>query len=200
MSSFNKIFNEVVKNISRFPGIGKRSAERIAFSILKMKPEIVEEIAQSIKDLNKQIKPCRLCNNFSTKEVCSICSDSTRKKDVVCVVEEPTDIMAIEKTSQYRGLYYVLLGSISPLEGINEESLNIGKLVNRIKKGEIKEVIISTDPDTEGELTAQYLIQKLSSYKVKIYRIAIGVPLGTKIEYIDSATLGQALTKRQPIG
>jgi recombination protein RecR len=200
MSSFNKIFNEVVKNISRFPGIGKRSAERIAFSILKMRPEIVEEIAQSIKDLNKQIKPCKLCNNFSTKEVCSICSDSRRKKDVVCVVEEPTDIMAIEKTSQYRGLYYVLLGSISPLEGINEESLNIGKLVNRIKKGEIKEVIISTDPDTEGELTAQYLIQKLSSYKVKIYRIAIGVPLGTKIEYIDSATLGQALTKRQPIG
>jgi recombination protein RecR len=200
MSSFNKIFNEAVKNISRFPGIGKRSAERIAFSILKMKPEMVEEIAQSIKDLNKQIKPCKLCNNFSTKEVCSVCSDPGRKKDVVCVVEEPTDIMAIEKTSQYSGLYYVLLGSISPLEGINEESLNIGKLVNRIKKGRIKEVIISTDPDTEGELTAQYLIQKLSPYKVKIYRIAIGVPLGTKIEYIDSATLGQALTKRQPIG
>ncbi|MFO8052605.1 MAG: recombination mediator RecR [Candidatus Omnitrophota bacterium] len=200
MSSFNKVFNEVVKNVSRFPGIGKRSAERIAFSILKMKPEMVEEIAQSIKDLNKQIKPCRLCNNFSTKEVCSICSDPRRKKDVVCVVEEPTDIMAIEKTSQYKGLYYVLLGSISPLEGINEESLNTGKLINRIKKGEIKEVIISTDPDTEGELTAQYVIQKLSSYKVKIYRIAIGVPLGTKIEYIDSATLGQALTKRQPIG
>jgi recombination protein RecR len=200
MISFNKIFNEVVKNISRFPGIGKRSAERIAFSILKMKPAIVEEIAQSIKDLNKKIKPCRLCNNFSTKEVCSICSDSSRKKDVVCVVEEPTDIMAIEKTSQYKGLYYVLLGSISPLEGVNEESLNIGKLVNRVKKGEIKEVIISTDPDTEGELTAQYVIQKLSRYKVKIYRIAIGVPLGTKIEYIDSATLGEALTKRQPIG
>ncbi|MCF7874218.1 MAG: recombination mediator RecR [Candidatus Omnitrophica bacterium] len=199
MSSFNKIFSEAVKNISHFPGIGKRSAERIAFSILKMKAELVERITQSIKDLNKHIKPCKLCNNFSTQEVCSVCSDTRRKKDIVCVVEEPTDIMAIEKTSQYKGLYYVLLGSISPLEGINEESLNIGKLVNRVKKGQIKEVIISTDPDTEGELTAQYVIQKLSRYKVKIYRIAIGVPLGTKIEYIDSATLGQALTKRQLI-
>lgn len=200
MSSFNKIFQEAVKNISQFPGIGKRSAERIAFSILKMKPELVDRIAQSIKDLNKHIKPCKLCNNFSTKEICSICLDTRRKNDVVCIVEEPTDIMAIEKTSRYKGLYYVLLGSISPLEGINEDALNVGKLINRIKKGEIKEVIISTDPDTEGELTAQYLIQKLLSFKIKIYRIAIGVPLGTKIEYIDSATLGEALTKRQPIG
>ncbi len=200
MSSFNKFFNDVVKNLSQFPGIGRRSAERIAFSILKMNSKDVEHIAQSIKDLNKHIKPCKLCNNFSTKEVCSICTDTRRKQDVVCVVEEPTDIIAIEKTSQYQGLYYVLLGSISPLEGIDEEALNIGKLVNRVRKGRIKEVIISTDPDTEGELTAQYVIQKLSPFKVKIYRIAIGVPLGTKIEYIDSATLGEALTKRQPIG
>lgn len=199
MISFNKIFNEAVKNISQFPGIGKRSAERIAFSILKMNPKDAERIAESIKNLPKQIKPCRLCNNFSTKEICSICADAKRSKDIICIVEEPTDIMAIEKTSQYKGLYYVLLGSISPLEGINQEALNIGRLINRIKKGEIKEVVISTDPDNEGELTAQYLIQKLSSYKVKIYRIAIGVPLGTKIEYIDSATLGEALAKRQLI-
>jgi len=200
MSSFNRVFHEVVKNLSRFPGIGKRSAERIAFSILKMNAKDVEDIARSIKDLHSLIKPCRLCNNFSTKEICSICLDSKRKKDVVCVVEEPTDIMAIEKTSQYRGLYYVLLGSISPLEGIDGETLNTGKLINRIKKGQISEVIISTDPDNEGELTAQYLIQKLSQYRIKIYRIAIGVPLGTKIEYIDSATLGEALTKRHPVG
>ncbi len=199
MSSFSKVFNEVVRNLSQFPGVGKRSAERMAFSILKMNAKDVERLAQSIKDLHKQIKPCKLCNNFSTKDICSICTDTRRKKDTVCVVEEPTDIMAIEKTSQYKGFYYVLLGSISPLEGINAEALNIGKLVNRIKKGQIKEVIISTDPDNEGELTAQYLIQKLSSCGVKIYRIAIGVPLGTKIEYIDSATLGEALTKRQPI-
>jgi recombination protein RecR len=200
MSSFNKIFSEAVKQISKFPGIGRRSAERIAFNILKMDSSSVEKITQSIKDLNKQITPCKLCNNFSINKVCSICSDTRRKNDIICVVEEPTDIMAIEKTSRYRGLYYVLLGSISPLEGFNQESLNLGKLIDRVKKGQIKEVIISTDPDIEGELTAQYVIQELSRYKVKIYRIAIGVPLGTKIEYIDSATLGEALTKRQPIG
>ncbi len=199
MSSFNKVFNEAVRNISQFPGIGKRSAERIAFNILKMNNHDVERFIQSIKNLHSQIKPCRLCNNFSTKEICSICDDPNRKKDTVCVVEEPTDILAVEKTSKYRGLYYVLLGSISPLEGINETSLNTKTLLERASKGQIKEVIISTDPDNEGELTAQYLIQKLSPYKIKIYRIAIGVPLGTKIEYIDSATLGEALTKRQPI-
>lgn len=197
--SFNKVFSEVVRNLSRFPGVGKRSAERMAFSILKMNSQDVDAITQSIKDLYSQIKPCKLCNNFSTQDICSICLDTKRKKDVVCVVEEPTDIRAIEKTSQYQGLYYVLLGAISPLEGVNAEALNIGKLINRARKGEIKEVIISTDPDNEGELTAQFLIQKLSPYKVRIYRIAIGVPLGTKIEYIDSATLGEALTKRQPI-
>lgn len=199
MSSFTKVFNQAVRSFSQFPGIGKRSAQRIVFSILKMSSNEVEEVIQSIKGLHASIKPCQLCNNFSTKEICSICSDLKRKKEVVCVVEEPTDIMAIEKTFQYSGLYYVLLGSISPLEGIGQESLNLGKLVNRVKKGEIKEVIIATDPDNEGELTAQYLIKKFSTLPVKIYRIAIGVPLGAKIEYIDSATLGEALTKRQPI-
>ncbi len=107
--------------------------------------------------------------------------------------------MAIEKTSHYNGLYYVLLGSISPIEGLEATDLNLQKLINRIKQGQIKEIIISTDPDNDGELTAQYLIQKLSSYKVKIYRIAIGIPLGTQIEYIDSATLGKALLERKPI-
>jgi recombination protein RecR len=114
-------------------------------------------------------------------------------------VEEPKDILAIEKTSQYKGLYYVLLGSVSPLEGINAEDLNLQKLINRIERGEITEVIISTDADTDGELTAQFLIEKISPYKLKIYRIAIGVPLGTQIEYIDSATLGKALLERRPV-
>ncbi len=157
-------------------------------------------MAAEMEELHKYIKPCSMCNNFSTKDVCSICSDPKREKDVVCVVEEPKDIMAIERTMHYRGLYYVLLGSISPIEGINGEDLNLRKLVNRVERGEVKEVIISTDPDNDGELTVQYLIQQLSPYKVKIYRIAIGIPLGTQIEYIDSATLGKALLERKPIG
>ncbi len=181
------------------PGVGKRSAERMAFYILKMKPSEAKELADKIEDIHRHIKPCKICNNFSGKDVCSICSSNKRERDVVCVVEEPKDIMAIEKTSRYNGLYYVLLGSLSPIEGVGVEELNIGKLVNRVKSGEVKELIISTDPDNDGELTAQYLINKLSKFNVKIYRIAIGVPLGTQIEYIDSATLGKAFSEKKAV-
>ncbi|MBN3041149.1 MAG: recombination protein RecR [Candidatus Omnitrophica bacterium] len=196
---FSKIFHDLVKNFSKFPGIGKRSAERMVFHLLKMKPEEVRGLAHNIEEIHNHIKPCKFCNNFSTKDVCSICEDPKREKDVICIVEEPKDIMAIEKTSRYRGLYYCLLGSISLVEGIDIENLNLRKLINRIEQGKIKEVIISTDPDNDGELTAQYLIQELSRYPIKLYRIAIGIPLGTQIEYIDSATLGQAMAERKII-
>ena len=199
MSSFPKIFNELVKSLSCFPGVGKRSAERMVFHILKMNSQDIKDLSLKIEEIHKHIKPCKMCNNFSTKDICSICANDRREKDVVCIVEEPKDILAIEKTSSYNGLYYVLLGSISPIEGIEESELNLQKLINRIEKGQIKEIIISTDADNEGELTAQFLIQKLSSYKIKIYRIAIGVPLGTQIEYIDSATLGKALLEKKAI-
>jgi recombination protein RecR len=157
----------------------------------------VKDLAVKMEELHNHIKPCRICNNFSSGDACHICADVKRDKDVVCIVEEPKDIMAIEKTSSYNGIYYVLLGRISPLEGVYGEELNLGKLISRLEKGEVSEVIISTDPDNEGELTAQYLIEKISPYKVKIYRIAIGIPLGTQIEYIDSVTLGKALVERR---
>ena len=199
MNSFPKELEELVKNLSEFPGIGRRSAERIAFHILKMERNKVERLSQLITKVHKHIKPCKICNNFSTQEICPICSDPKRNKEIVCIVEEPKDILAIEKTSHYKGVYYALLGSISPLEGIGPENLNIRKLINRLEKGEIREVIISTDPDTEGELTAQFLIEKISPYKVKIYRIGIGIPLGTQIEYIDSATLKRAFMEKKPL-
>lgn len=199
MKGFPKIFQELISDLAKFPGIGKRSAERIAFHVLKMRESEVTKLAREIVDVYRRIKPCKLCNNFSTEEICSICSDPKRARDTICVVEEPKDVFAIEKTSQYNGLYYILLGAISPLEGIGPQDINIRKLLNRLEKGEIKEVIISTDPDNEGELTARYLIEKISSFRVKIYRISIGIPLGTQIEYIDSATLGKALTERKLI-
>lgn len=197
--SFNKIFNELVKSLSRFPGVGRRTAERMVFHLLKMRPEEIKNFVDNIQEIHNHIKPCKFCNNFSSKDICSICADTKRESDVICIVEEPKDVMAIEKTSRYRGLYYVLLGSISPMEGIDAENLNTRKLINRLEQGGIKEVIISTDPDNDGELTAQYLIQTLSRYPIKLYRIAIGVPLGTQIEYIDSATLGQALMERKVV-
>jgi len=196
---FSKVFNELVKSLSKFPGVGRRSAERMVFHILKMRPDEIRSLLNNIQEIHNHIKPCKLCNNFSSKDICSVCLDPKREKDMICIVEEPKDVMAIEKTSRYRGLYYVLLGSISPMEGIDAENLNTRKLINRIERGEIKEVIISTDPDNDGELTAQYLIQELSKYPIKLYRIAIGIPLGTQIEYIDSATLGQALIERKAV-
>lgn len=200
MSSFPKELEDLIERLTKFPGVGKRSAERIAFYILKMEETDARNLARRILQVHEHIKPCALCNNFSTQEVCSICANPKRDRAIVCVVEEPKDLLAIEKTSQYRGTYYVLLGSISPLEGLGPETLSTQKLLNRVEKGEVREVIISTDPDNEGELTAQYLIEKLSKYDLKIYRIGIGVPLGTQIEYIDSATLGRALLERKSVG
>ncbi|MBU1122085.1 MAG: recombination mediator RecR [Candidatus Omnitrophota bacterium] len=199
MGNFSEIFNELISSLSRFPGVGRRSAERMAFFLLKMKPKDAQDIASKINDLHNNIKSCQVCNNFSTQDVCAICSNPNRNKDIICIVEEPKDVFAIEKTSQYNGLYYVLLGSLSPFDDVGAGDLNIGKLLNRILKGDIKEVIIATDSDNDGELTAQYLIKKISNYKVKIYRISIGIPLGTQIEYIDSATLGKALAECRPI-
>jgi len=199
MSSPPKILENLIEKFTRFPGIGRRSAERMALYILRMNAKDAKELSYYINEVRAHIKPCRLCNNFTSGEVCSICANPKRDKEVICIVQEPKDIMAIEKTSQYNGLYYCLLGSISPLEGAGPESLNIGKLLNRLDKGSIKEIIISTDSDNDGELTAQFLVEKISKYKVKIYRIGIGIPLGTQIEYIDSSTLGKALLERKQV-
>ncbi len=195
--SFPKILADLIEDLERFPGVGRRSAERIAFYILKLSPQEAKSLSSKIENIHKYIKPCKLCNNFSIQDICNICSDPKRDKEIICIVEEPKDLLAIEKTAQFQGLYYVLLGALSPLEGITPQDLNIQKLINRIEKQEVKEIIISTDPDNDGELTAQFLIQKLSSYKVKIYRLAIGVPLGTQIEYIDTATLAKAILERR---
>lgn len=199
VNDFSVIFNELVTSFSRFPGVGKRSAERIVFSLLKMSQEELKAFALKIEDIHRYLKPCKLCNNFSAQDTCAYCNDVKRAQDVICIVEEPKDILAIEKTSQYRGLYYVLLGAISPLEGIGGHDLKIKKLLMRLGAGTITEIVIATDPDNEGELTAQFLIEKLAPYNLKIYRIAIGVPLGTQIEYIDSATLGKALIERRTV-
>jgi len=199
MSGFNKIFTELVNSFSRFPGIGRRSAERIVFYLLKMPADQLNDLAAKISEIPQHLKPCGLCNNFSSGDLCSVCADTRRDKEVICIVEEPKDIIAVEKTSHFNGQYYVLLGAVSPVDGINGEDLNVGKLLYRLQKGEIKEVIIATDPDTDGELTAQYLIEKISSCKVKIYRIAIGVPMGTQIEYIDSGTLGKAILDKKEL-
>jgi len=194
-----KIFHDLVAQLSRFPGVGKRSAERIAMYILKMNSVEAKNLATLIEQAHEHVKPCRMCNSFTNEDVCHTCGDLRRDKDILCIVEEPKDILAIEKTSQYKGMYFCLMGALSPLDGVTAKDLNIGKLLHRLSLGEVKEVVIATDPDSDGELTAQYLIEKISPFKIKIYRISIGVPLGTQIEYIDPATLSKALMDRRAI-
>lgn len=199
MGVYPDILEDLIEALSRLPGIGKRSAERIAFYILEAPVDRVKNLSHLISKAKDKIKPCGICNNFSTEEVCSICKNTRRDKSLVCIVEYPKDVLALEKAAVFKGVYYVLLGSIAPLEGRGTESLDLRKLINRINKGQIKEVIIATDSDAEGETTAVFLKDILSKHNIKISRIGIGLPIGAQIEYTDSATLGKALNERKSL-
>jgi len=197
MSAYPEVLEHLIEALSFLPGIGRRSAERIALYILESSPDKVKMLSSLIAEAKEKIKPCRICNNFSTGGLCPVCSSSKRDNSLVCIVEYPKDVLAFEKTGQFHGVYYVLLGAIVPLEGKGTDSLDLGKLINRIKSGEIKEIVIATDSDSEGETTAVFLKEVLSKFEVKISRIGIGLPLGAQIEYTDSATLGKALQERK---
>ncbi len=190
---------KLIAEFTKLPGIGPKSAERIVMHILKSPREHAAALSESIIKLKDAIVFCRNCFNLSEGEVCHICSDPQRDKTTVLVVESPKDILAIEKTGSYRGLYHVLLGSISPLDGVGPDELKIKELLRRIKADKIKEVILATDADTEGETTALYLSQLLKNQSVKTSRIAYGLPVGSHLEYADQATLARALEGRNQI-
>jgi recombination protein RecR len=190
---------KLIAEFTKLPGIGPKSAERIVMHILKSPRENAASLAESVIKLKDTIGFCKDCFNLSEGEVCHICSDPQRDKTTVLVVESPKDILAIEKTGAYRGLYHVLLGAISPLDGIGPDDLKIKELLRRIRSDKIKEVILATDADTEGETTALYLSQLLKSQGVKTSRIAYGLPVGSHLEYADQATLARALEGRNQI-
>ena len=156
-------------------------------------------LAKSIIDLKDGLKFCRVCNNLSDTEICLVCSDTTRDEKIICVVESPKDLLAIEQSGSYKGHYHVLLGAISPADGCGPEDLKISQLVNRVGSENIEEVVIATDPDNEGEMTALYLIKQLRPLGVKLSRISIGIPMGSSLEYVDMSTLGMSLTTRREI-
>jgi len=197
MKAYTKSIEALIGQLVKMPGIGQRSAERLVFYILKISPAQVEQLASSISRLKNSVGYCSICYNLSEEKVCRICSDPHRDRSVVCVVGQPHDVSAIEKSGQFKGVYHVLLGAISPLDGVGPEKLKIAELIRRVKKGGVKEVIIASDYDTEGEATALYLIQVLRPLKVKLSRIASGIPLGGNIEYADQATLARALKDRK---
>ena len=188
----------LIDSLKNLPGIGEKSAERLAFSILNFDSEQLDCFANSLSDI-KNIKRCIICNNITDNEKCCICSDNSRDEHTIFVVEKPKDVVLFEKMGNYHGMYHVLNGLISPLDGVDPEDIDIEKLVNRVKDGNVKEVIIVLKPSIEGETTTQYIKKILDKYNVKVSKIPIGIPMGTDIEYIDLMTLEMAFEDRKDI-
>jgi len=190
---------KLVEALRKLPGIGRKTALRLAFYLLKEGKEGALELADAIKEAKEGVKFCSVCGNITENDVCEICNNPSRDRSVLCVVEKPMDLYSLEKADFYKGLYHVLGGALSPLDGIGPEQLKIKELIERVKKGKIKEVVIATNPDTEGEATALYISKILKPHSVKITRIATGIPMGSNIDYTDGITLSKAFKSRGEI-
>ena len=199
MPDFAEPLARLINEFKKLPGIGQKSAQRVAFHIMRASREDAELLAQSILDVNDKLTICSVCNNISDAELCQYCRDPRRDQKVVCVVEDPNNIVGIEVTRQYNGLYHVLGGALSPLRGIGPEQLKIKSLVDRIGKGGIEEVIAATNPTVEGEATAVYLSKLLKPLGIKVTRIGMGVPVGSDIEFADEVTMWKAMEGRREI-
>ena len=199
MASYTESIEKLIERLNKLPGIGRRSAERIVDYILKAPAEEIRLLSEAISRVKENVRLCSVCNNLSEADLCAICRDSRRERYLLCIVENPTDVTALEKAGNFHGLYHVLLGAISPLEGKGPADLKINGLINRIKKDNVKEVIIATDADTEGEITALYLTKLIKPLGVKLTRIGLGIPMGSNLEYADSSTLSKALESRREI-
>jgi len=197
---YSERLEKLMKSFTRLPGIGSKSAERIVLHLLKQDRVQVEELARLISEAKANTFFCGRCNSLGEKKLCHICEDPTRDQSMLCVVEEPKDVASIERTGSYHGLYHVLLGALSPLEGIGPRELRLDRLVKRVGSGKIKEVILATNPNAEGDATALYLFEVLKPLShVKVTRIARGVPVGSHIEYVDQTTLQRALEGRTAV-
>ena len=188
---------QLLEALEKLPGIGPRSAERIAFYLLRASKEDVRRLAQAVVDVKERLRFCEVCFNLTEAPRCPICQDASRDPALLCVVEEPKDVLAIEKTGAYRGLYHVLLGAIAPLEGIGPELLKVDELMRRLSDGIVQEIIIATDADKDGETTAAYLSKLMRPTELRVTRIASGIPVDSHLEYADQATLTRALEGRR---
>ena len=193
-------FAYLIEQLMELPGIGRKSAQRMAFYLLKMPTEEAKKIGQAIIDVKERLSFCKICNNISEGELCTICASPNRDSQKVLVVEEPSTLYAVERTGEYRGLYHVLLGALSPLSEANGTELTIKNLMERLEKGGISEVIIATNPNIEGEATAIYLTRLIKPLNIKVTRIACGIPVGVDLEYADEVTLAKSLEGRREIG
>ncbi|GAB3186832.1 recombination mediator RecR [Nesterenkonia suensis] len=190
---------DLIDELGRLPGIGPKSAQRVAFHILEADTEDMRRLAEAIVSVKEKVKFCQICFNVSEQETCRICQDERRDRSVICVVEESKDVMAIERTRSFRGLYHVLGGSINPIAGVGPEQLHVRELLSRLSDDAIDEVIIATDPNLEGEATATYLLRMLGSIGIRLTRLASGLPVGGDLEYADDVTLGRAFEGRRTL-
>ena len=193
---FSPSVDNLVAQLTRLPGIGTRTAQRLAFHLLQRLPEEALALADAIREVKERVRFCRECGNLTEQEVCSICEDPRRDRTVICVVEQPVDVISIERTAEYRGLYHVLGGSLSPLDGVDPGDLRIDELLQRVRDGGITEVLLATNPNMTGEATANYLADRLRG-TTRVTRLASGLPVGGDLEYADEVTLGRALSGRR---
>lgn len=196
---YPSIIQNLIECFKKFPGVGEKSAERMALSVLEIDKETIDLFAKSLKDSKTKIRRCEKCNNLSEDDKCEICKDNGRNKEFLCVVEEPKFVNLFEKLNIFDGYYHVLDGLISPIDGINPEDINISTLIDRVKKDKVKEIILALKPSVEGETTSLYISKILEGTGVKISKIAHGVPMGAEIDYVDSLTLEMALENRRYI-
>ncbi len=196
---YPKSINNLIEAFKYFPGIGEKSAERMAFHVLGLEEAQTDFLAESIKNAKKKIKRCKICNHITEEEVCSICEDTFRNSEYLCVVDDPKTVISIEKLGTFHGYYHVLNGLIQTLDGINPEDIRLDKLIKRIEEGNFKEVIIAVKPCLEGEMTSLYINNVLSGMNIEVSRLASGIPMGADMEYVDAITLEKAFDNRKKI-
>jgi recombination protein RecR len=199
LSKFAEPMARLIEELKKLPGVGNKSAQRLAFHILRSSDDDATLLADAVRDVKAKLRLCSICNNITDIDPCTYCANPTRNQSVICVVEEPTNIAAVEKTRHFTGVYHVLHGSLSPLHGVGPEHLRINNLIRRVEKGSVEEVILATNPTVEGEATATYLSKLLKGDGVKVTRIATGVPVGSDIEYADEVTMQKAMEGRREL-
>jgi recombination protein RecR len=199
LAQFAEPMTRLIEALRKLPGIGTKSAQRLAFHILRSNAEEAQALADAVRELKSKLRLCSICNNITDVDPCTYCASATRNRRVVCVVEEPGNIAVIEKTRSYNGVYHVLHGTLSPLNGVGPEHLRTGSLMERVERGEVEEIILATNPTVEGEATAVYLASRLRASPVRVTRIATGVPAGSDIEYADEVTMARAMEGRREL-
>jgi len=191
---------ELITELARLPGIGRKTAQRLTFHLLQQSPEQAQRLASVLASVSERVRPCEECGNLTEEQPCDICRDPRRDKGLVCVVEEPSTVAVVDRSTDFRGQYHVLGGRLSPLDGVGPEALRLDRLVQRVRDGGVREVILATNPSMEGEVTATYIQQLLAGMDVRVTRLARGLPMGGDLEYVDGVTLAHALVARQDVG